>query len=75
MVDLFQLFKLGTNAAKVMKATKHVYDAKVIFDSVRKPLMLLGVGGFVDAASEEYIAKLQLKLTQEMAVRDLKETD
>ena len=30
MVDVFQLFKLGTNAAKVMKATKHVYDAKVI---------------------------------------------
>lgn len=75
MVDLFQLFKLGTNAAKVMKATKHVYDAKVIFDSVKKPLILLGVGGFVDAASEEYITKLQLKLTQEMAVRDLKETN
>ena len=75
MVDVFQLFKLGTNAAKVMKATKHVYDAKVIFDTVKKPLVLLGVGGFVDAASEEYIGKLQLKLAQENMVRDLKETD
>ena len=65
MVDLFQLFKLGTNAAKVMKATKHAYDAKVIFDSVRKPLMLLGVGGFVDAASEDCIEIIQSKLMEE----------
>lgn len=74
MVDVFQLFKVGSNAAKVMKATKHAYDAKVIFDAVKKPLLLLGVGGFIDAASEEYIGKMQLKLAQKMAVRDLKET-
>ena len=65
MVDVFQLFKLGTNAAKVMKATKHVYDAKVIFDAVKKPLILLGVGGIVDAASEDCIEIIQSKLMEE----------
>lgn len=75
MVDVFQLFKLGTNVAKVMKTTKHLYDAKIIFDVAKKPLIMLGVGGFIDAGTEEYINKLELKLAQKAMVRDLEETE
>lgn len=64
MVDVFRLFKLGTSVAKMLKASKHVYDAKMIFDVAKKPIALLGIGGLVDAAAEDCFEVLQQKLDE-----------
>ena len=59
MVDIFNLYKLGITAGKVLKASKGVYDAGVIFKTVRKPLVVLGISGFMDGAVEEALDKLE----------------
>ena len=63
MVDVYHLFKLGTSAAKILKASKGAYDATVIFKNVWKPMVTMGVMGFVDAATEEATDKIIKELT------------
>ena len=65
MIDIYHLFKLGVSAGKVLKATKGAYETAVIFKNVAKPLAVLGVSGFADAAIDEYSDKLIKKLTEE----------
>ena len=59
MVDIVSLYRVGIAAGKVLKASKGVYDAGVIFKSVRKPLVLMGLSGFMDGAVEEVLDKFE----------------
>lgn len=63
MVDIYHLFKLGTTAAKVIKASNGIYDVAVIFKGVWKPMVTMGVMGIADAAIEEATDKLIKEIT------------
>lgn len=65
MIDVYHIFKLGVTAGKVLKASKGAYNAGVIFKSVLKPMAVIGVSGFTDAAIDEYGDRLLKKLTEE----------
>lgn len=53
MVDVYHLFKLGTSAARVLKATNGARNAALIFKNLCKPMAVMGVSGMADAAIEE----------------------
>lgn len=53
MVDVYHLFKLGTTAARVLKASNGARNAVVIFKSIRKPLAVMGAMGVLDGAMDE----------------------
>lgn len=65
MVDMFSLMKLCTTTAKMLKASKGVYDAALIFKTVRKPLAVMGVLGMVDGAMEDVVDDFIDKLAEE----------
>ena len=53
MVDVYHLFKLGTTALRVVKASKGAYDVAVIFKTIWKPMAAMGACGIIDGACED----------------------
>ena len=65
MVDVYHLFKLGTTAARVLKASNGVHNAVVIFKSVWKPMATMGAMGVLDGAIDEASDILVQKVIEE----------
>ena len=66
MVDVYHLFKLGTTAGKIIKATGGIASIQVIFKNVAKPMIVMGLSGVADAACED---------AADLIIEKLKETE
>ena len=66
MVDVYHLFKLGTTALRVIKASKGAYTAATVLKGVWKPVAVMGACGVIDGACEEFVDKAIEKIVEEM---------
>lgn len=65
MVDVYHLFKLGTTAARILKASKGARNAAVIFKNIVKPMAVMGAMGVLDGAMDEASDVLINKVLEE----------
>ncbi len=64
MIDVYHVFKLGVTAGQIIKASKGISNAGLIFKHIAKPMIVLSVSGVADAACDDAVEIIVKKIEE-----------